>query len=421
VQLIATALFTNGGTSNLSSQVTWSSSQPSVASVSSGNAFGLTPGSTTITATLGSVTNTFNLVVTNATVQSIVVTPTGQTIAPNSTLHFTATGLFSDGSSQTITRNVAWASDNASAATVGNSSGNVGVATAVASGSANISATMAGVTGSALLTVSTATLDSISLTPITTPEAPAVVAPAATFQFIPVGTYSDGSTQNLSAVVVWTSSAPTVASVNSGLVTGQSAGSATITATQGSVSASANVVVESSAPTSITITTNNLTSPNLPVGIVGHYIATGVFSDGLQDLTNSVAWTCSPASVATISNASGSEGFATGVSVGDATISASFAGVVGNSDLTVTDATLVSIAISPTTDNLAVGSSLQFTATGSFSDGSTINLTQQVEWTSSNTQIALVNVGLVTGASAGNATITAALNGVTATTALTVQ
>jgi len=257
-------------------------------------------------------------------------------------------------------------------------------------------------------------LQSISLTPAT-----AVLAPASTLQYAAVGDYSDGTTQNLSTAVKWNSSAPNVVSVSSvGLATGQSGGPATITASQGSVSGTANVVVESSAPSSITITSTN---PQVPATIESHFLATGSFADGSQDLTSSVIWTSSPASVATISNASGSWGLATGVSPGNASITALFAGVVGTGSLAVTNATLDSITISPGNASIAVGESEQFTATGSFSDGTALDLTEQVNWSSSDNQVAPVSGGFASGAAQGSTTISASLNGVRATAVLTVQ
>jgi len=347
-------------------------------------------------------------------VSSILVAPRGQTLAPKSVLRFTATGFFSDSTSQDISKNVTWASDNTAAATISSSSGSVGVATGVAAGTANISATLEGITGSVALVVSAATLQSISLTPTT-----AVLAPASTLQYVALGNYSDGTTQNLTTAVNWNSSAPNVASISSvGLATGQSAGPATITASQGSINGTASVVVESSAPSSITITA---TDPQVPVSIVSNFFATGNFPDGSQqDLTSSAAWTSSPASVATISNASGSKGLATGKNPGTASITALFAGVVGAGSLAVTNATLDSITISPGNASVAVGESQQFTATGSFSDGTALNLTSQVNWSSSDNQVASVSGGLASGAAQGSATITASVNGVTATSVLTV-
>jgi trimeric autotransporter adhesin len=414
VQFTATGVFTNGTTIDLTGKATWSSSQSSVATVSTGVAQGLAAGSTTISATLGSIGSSANLIVTNATVMSILVTPTGQTIRPQTTLRFTATGIFSDASSQDISQDVNWASDNTAVATIGNSSGGVGVATGIAAGTANISATLESVTGSVVLAVNSATLQSISLSPPT-----AVLGAGATLQIEATGSYSDGTTQHINGLLTWSSSAPGVASISSaGLATGQSAGPAIITASYLSLSSTANLVVESSAPSSISVTNNE---PQVPVGIVSQFSATGTFPDGVQDLTYSVAWSSSPASVATISEASGSYGYATGVSPGTAVITALFGGVVGTGSLVVTSATLNSIVLSPSSASIAVGQSEQFSATGTFSDGMSLNLTYQVNWNSSNNNVAPVSDGLALGFASGSAIMSASLNGVTGTAALTVQ
>ncbi|WP_157068268.1 Ig-like domain-containing protein, partial [Legionella gratiana] len=79
------------------------------------------------------------------------------------------------------------------------------------------------------------------------------------------------------------------------------------------------------------------------------FTAIGTFSDAsTQDLTSSVSWSSSSIATATISNVSGSNGFATGVASGTTTITAALSGVTGSTSLAVTNATLVSIAVSPT-------------------------------------------------------------------------
>ena len=162
-QFSAIGTFNDGSTHDLTTQSTWTSSNTGVAKVGSGSglAKGLAPGTSTITATLGSASASVTLTVSSATLVSISVTPVGRTIAPGTKLSFGATGTFSDSTTQNITRDAIWASDNPAVATVGS----VSQVTGVAPGAANISATLNGVTGSALLTVSSATLVSVSVTP----------------------------------------------------------------------------------------------------------------------------------------------------------------------------------------------------------------------------------------------------------------
>ncbi len=83
------------------------------------------------------------------TLSSITITPAGLTISAGTTQQFTATGLYSDGSTQNITSQTTWASSNTGIATINSS----GLATGVSSGSATISAAQSGKTGSTTLNV----------------------------------------------------------------------------------------------------------------------------------------------------------------------------------------------------------------------------------------------------------------------------
>jgi hypothetical protein len=89
--------------------------------------------------------------------------------------------------------------------------------------------------------------------------------------------------------------------------------------------------------------------------------------------------------------------------------------------VTVAPSTLTSIAVTPANPTITVGGSQQFTATGTYSDASTQNLTSQVTWASSNTAAALVSAsGLATAEATGTTTISATLGTVSGSTGLTV-
>jgi len=94
--------------------------------------------------------------------------------------------------------------------------------------------------------------------------------------------------------------------------------------------------------------------------------------------------------------------------------------------VTVSNAPLASIAITPTNATIAAQASLQYTATGSFSDASQMDLTTYVTWISSDTAIADVSNapgshGLAKGFVPGSVTVSAVRASVTGTTTLTVQ
>lgn len=83
---------------------------------------------------------------------------------------------------------------------------------------------------------------------------------------------------------------------------------------------------------------------------------------------------------------------------------------------------LVSISISPENSNIGVGVTQQFTATGTYSDGSTEDLTASCMWLSSTIGVATIDdeSGLATGVATGTSTITASSSAVTGSTTLTV-
>lgn len=97
-----------------------------------------------------------------ATLSSIAVTPANPSIAVGTTQQFTATGTYSDGSTQDITASVTWISSDETKATIDAS----GLAMAVAAGATTITATSGSISRSATLTV-------------TAPNAPTVVTGAA--------------------------------------------------------------------------------------------------------------------------------------------------------------------------------------------------------------------------------------------------
>jgi Bacterial Ig-like domain (group 2) len=178
----------------------------------------------------------------------------------------------------------------------------------------------------ALVGCSNQGLDSVQVTP-----AAQSVAVGQTVQFTATGSYGNAnhlSTQNITSLVTWTSSAPSVATVSaSGLATAVSAGSATMTATatgfNGPVSSSATLTVTGSGTTAHTLTSITILPGSQLVGNIGEtsqYIAIGSYtgSPATQDLTNLVTWGSSDVFVAEID----SSGLATAISFGTTTITA---------------------------------------------------------------------------------------------------
>jgi len=122
-----------------------------------------------------------------------------------------------------------------------------------------------------------------------------------TQQMTAVGTYNDGSTQTLSTGVSWSSGTPSVASINkSGLVTGISQGTSTITAASGTQTGTATITVTIGGITSIKVTTQDgLTS--IQFGSTEQFIATATANGQQYDVTDAVNWTTNPSSINDVS------------------------------------------------------------------------------------------------------------------------
>jgi DNA-binding beta-propeller fold protein YncE/urocanate hydratase len=427
-RFVATGVYTDNSVHDISSMVTWSSSATGVASVSNASGSnGLvstsSPGSTIITAALGGLSISTPLTVTSATLVSIGVTPANPSIASGLTDALQATGVYTDHSTHDLTNTVAWNSSADNVVSVSNAAGSKGLAVALSTGSATITASFGGVSGSTSMSVSAAALVSLGVTPANTS-----IANGLKSQFTAIGTYTDNSTQVLTTQVAWSTSDSTLAVVSNasgydGLATALAPGSVTVTATLGGVSASTTLTVTPATLVSIGVTPAN---PSIANGLTSQFVATGVYTDNsTQDLTTSAAWMSSNTAVASISNAAVSHGLATGVSPGSVTITAATGSVSGSTSLTVTPATLVSIAVIPANSSIAYGTALQFAATGTYTDNSTQPLTTSVTWSSSDITVASISNasgsnGLATSTGQGSATITAALGTVAGVTGLTV-
>lgn len=143
-QFTATGLYTDGATHDVTSQATWSSDSPAIATVSStGNATGTSTGSTTIRAHIpGATDGTAAFNVSSATLTAISVTAPSASLPKGGSEQLTALGHYTDGSTQDLSSQAAWSTGNAALATV-DATGRV---TALGTGTVSIAASMSAVT-----------------------------------------------------------------------------------------------------------------------------------------------------------------------------------------------------------------------------------------------------------------------------------
>jgi uncharacterized protein YjdB len=238
VQLTATTLDSTGAALN-GRTVTWSSSSTGVATVNgSGLVTGVAVGSTTVTAASEGRSASSSVTVTTVPVASVTVTPASGSLYVGQTVQLTATPKDSAGNPLTG-RVIAWSSDNTTVATVSTS----GLVTGKGAGSATITAATGGKSGTSTITAAIVPVASVVVSP-----ASASVPTGNMVQLTATPKDSVGNTLTGRAIT-WSSSATSVASVSSsGLVTGVTIGSATITAATGGKSGSSAITVTAPPP-----------------------------------------------------------------------------------------------------------------------------------------------------------------------------
>lgn len=237
-----------------------------------------------------------------------------------------------------------------------------------------------------------------------------------------------GSTETLTATVTpnnatdrtvtWTSSNPSVATVNSsGVVTAVNVGNATITATTNdgtNLSASCTVTVYWFAVTGITVTPASATI------FVGNTTTLTANVTPANASNQSVTWSSSNTNVATVN----ANGVVTGVSEGVATITATTAdgGYTATATITVNPVRVTGVTLDQSTITLRTSGTTTQQLTATIAPANATN--KNVTWTSANTSIATVsNTGLVTAVAPGTTTVTVTTEdgGYTATCTVKVQ
>ena len=175
-------------------------------------------------------------------------------------------------------------------------------------------------------------------------------------------------------------------------------------------------IVDNGSPPPPTLTSIAVTpaNPSVVAGTNLQFVAIGTFSDSsTADLTATATWNSATTATATIT----SGGLAHAVAQGTSTIKATVGAINGTTVLTVTPPILLSIAVTPSSPTIAPGTNQQFTATGTFSNGTTANLTGSVTWSSSKAAVATISgSGLAHAVAKGTSTIKAtsgAVNGIT--------
>ncbi|WP_310570026.1 Ig-like domain-containing protein [Gemmatimonas sp.] len=385
--------------------IAWSSSNASVASVSSsGLVTGVATGTTTITASSEGRSGSASVTITARPVNAIVVSPSQLSLIAGQAVALTV--QITDAQGNLLSgRPVTYRSDSVGVASV---SAN-GAVTAVAPGSATITVTSEGRSATVRVVVSAVPISSIRVTPslatLTVGDDTALTAVTL-----------DGSGAALSGrVIAWSSGSPSVATVStSGLVTAVGVGSVIILAQAEGRTGSATITVNAPPIAVVTVAPSTV---SVDVGGTVDLAATVNDATGATVFGRVVLWSSSVPSVATVS----STGRVSAVAAGTSTVTATVDGKSGTAQITVTPTPIGTVTVAPASRTLDVGGTVDLVATVLDVNGVAVS-GRTVTWSSSAIAVAAVSsTGRVTALVPGTATITATVDGKSGTAQILVS
>jgi len=366
----------------------------------------------------------------------VQVSPANTYVLVGESEQFTATAVFSDGTTEDVTATAIWNISDKSIAVINDK----GTATGISVGSVTLAATYVsgGIeqTGAAELDVlaDEPTFKSLEI------DGSDIVSIGLTDQLEAIATLSDGSTYNVNDKVNWTSSNPAMATVDAlGVVTGVVLGDVTITATaknDNSIVATHNMTVTDATLVSIQIensynpdTPQPITTLDVPITTEKYITAWGIYSDGSRHYINTdTIWWSEDQQIASINFLKSSKVY--GRDLGKTTVTAYYGGLEASISVTVINngPTLTAITLEinggidvtgGTIDPIPAGFETWVTAYGNYSDGTTrVNINRHVAYSSDKPEVAYVIDAIdsnIRGRSAGSAVITAEWQGVSAT------
>ncbi|MFV2056092.1 MAG: Ig-like domain-containing protein [Thiohalomonadales bacterium] len=434
----AEGLFSNGLIQDITDTVTWESSSVDILSFMTDGAIkglgiGQASGKSDITATFSGISSEPVLLdVRDAQLVRIELAVPQGTMGIGTHLVVAATGFYIDDiTSETfvmpLTNNVSWKSSNSELARISNDDPTQGLLFGLAAGTTEISANIADISSNIVeILVHDIALESIQINS-TQLDLPLSLRK----KFTAIGTYRNQVQQDISNDVVWLLRTDPIAFVDnahqrSGLLVPSAVGQTKVTASfQSITSPPVDVNIVDIKINSIAVTPNAI---SLATGLTQQFSVIATLNDSSKrDITSESFWQTSNPKTIAVSNASGTKGLATALSVGEAEVFAQFSQFVSNrSTILTVDATLNSIQLK-IRDNadpaallkLPLGASIELVAEGIFNDGANKDITNLVTWNSSDNNVASVSnaikqKGVLSSMLVGQSDIGANFNGIDA-------
>ncbi|MCS7464272.1 Ig-like domain-containing protein [Paenibacillus doosanensis] len=388
-QLKLMASYAEGNPEEITDRAEWSSSDDSIVSVVKGKLFANASGEVTVTAKYGE--KTAGVIVDVDVPRRLEPEKDAIDLQTGGSDTITLWATYADGTREDVTTQAKWSVDNEAIAYVLN-----GKVTAYKAGEATVTATY----GEKSVTIQV----SVDIPTIIKPSKKTVSFQTGSYEQITLSAiYSDGKTEDITEKAEWSSSAPAIAEVRKGLISGVGTGAATITAKYGTRSATVQVSVG----VLKSLTTKSLTSISMNKGATQKLDLTATYTDGTtKDVLQDATWVSSSEKIATVD-----EGVITALASGEVSITASFE--TKSVTFTVKVDMADKLTASPASVSFDLGDIRTITLSATDSDGIAKDVTADAEWTSSNPALVTVDKGALTPVARGKATVTAKYGGKT--------
>lgn len=381
---------------DVTSAVTWKSSNTNYVKVDKGVLTGVGKGTATISATYKdykiSIRATSDYLYDSVTIMdNNVAAPSKADGEVGKTITYTLNGS-KNSVVEDVTSEAVWTTSNASIATV-----DEGTITFLGTGTVTIAAKLKGKSDSIVFNV-TSPYKTISISPnelleLEIGEDDRIVQATAVLK--------TGGSIDVTESANWTSTNPQIASVEKGVITPISAGKTTVNVSHMGVTTSVEVVVRT-AYQSIRLSPENeyhMLLQDKPLQIEAEVLNNSNVSYNATQLAD---WTSSNVVVATVSN-----GLVTPKALGTTKITASYKGISRSITITVYPS-ITGLSIDSETIDGFVNSSEKLPAvTGHLFDGSKIDVSKLVQWSSEDEKVAVIKDGKWTVKELGETTLTA--------------
>lgn len=381
--LTLTATYADGSTENVTSKADWFSDNESVAYVSKGTVRTYTKGEAEITAQYGDKTITIPVRVDTAQGLKADVSKLDMRVNDDALIKLTVT--YADGTTEDVTQQAEWTTDKAEAATVYQ-----GKVKAIGTGTAVISGKFGDKTVNVTVNVEIAKKLEVDKNDV-------FLRAGNTEQLKLTASYADGKPIDVTSLATWSSDDEDVADVSaSGKITAYKNGQATITASYGSKTV--NISVDVSVARKLEVDKKSL---SLRKGDSSNVKVTATYANGTtEDVTNAAEWSSDAELVAT-----GKNGTIRALDSGSARITAKYGDKLATIAVDVDPAS--KLEADQTKFEIQPGDVVKVKLTATYADEVTEDVTGKAEWTTSNSEFAAVEDGVITAKARGEVTVTA--------------